>query len=95
MMPALLRWRGHDRCRERQHRQELVGVLGDAAADDEQVGAEQELEVAVVPLQALRPPLPRQLVALHRRVRGPRLGILAVVRALQVPSSAFGISTPL
>ena len=35
-------------------------MLGHAAADDEQVGAEEELDVAVVPLQPLGPLLPAE-----------------------------------
>ena len=77
--------RRHDRRVQVQQRQELVGVLGHAAADDEQVGGEEELDVAVVPLQALRPLLPAELLALHRRIGGVRLGILPVLGALQVP----------
>src|SRR5690242_9085119 len=59
---------GHDLGLQVEQRQELLVVLGDAAADDEEVGREQELERRIVPLEALAPLLPREDLALLRRV---------------------------
>ena len=52
--------RGDHRGLQIQERHELLVVLRHAAADDEEVGVEQELDVAVVALEALRPLLPIQ-----------------------------------
>src|SRR5262245_60611717 len=54
----VLQLRRHDRRVELDVGQELVGLLADAAADDEEVGPEPVLEVTQVVLHALGPLLP-------------------------------------
>ena len=57
---------------------ELLRVLGDAAANDEQVGGEEHLNVLEVAVQALAVLLPGQLVHLAGTGRSLRLGVVAV-----------------
>ena len=57
---------------------ELLRVLGDAAADDEQVGGEEHLDVLEVAVQALAVLLPGQLVHLAGTSGSLRLGVVAV-----------------
>ena len=71
--------RGDDRRLQVEQRQEVACVLRHAAADHEQVGAEQELDVRVERLQALGPLLPAQALALARR--GGRIGLDGLVLA--------------
>nr|WP_262927682.1 hypothetical protein [Microbacterium sp. NIBRBAC000506063] len=71
--------RRDDRGVQLQQRQEALGVLGHAAADDEEVGREEELHMAVEDLQPRRPVLPVQFVALLGRVGRPALDGVAVV----------------
>src|SRR4051794_13440212 len=58
--------------------QELAGLLAHAASDDDQLGGEQVLELAVVRRQPLRPGLPRQVLALPGARGRTRLGVVAV-----------------
>ena len=73
--------------------QEMVGVLADAAADDEQVGGEELLQRPVVGRQALGPLLPGETLAGLDAGRGPLLGVVAV--DLEVAELGVGTRTPL
>ena len=77
-----------DRRAQVQQGQELVGLLADAAADDDQVGPEQVLDPAEVDLQPLGPRLPGQALLLLDARRGALLGVVPV--DLQVAELGVG-----
>ena len=95
MMPALFSSvAGTIGVRRFEQRQELLGVLGDPAADDEEVGPEQRLEVAVVALQpgSAHSSYDRSSASSRALTRRPGLGVVAV--DLEVAELGVGHEDP-
>jgi hypothetical protein len=57
--------------------EELLGLLADAATDDDEVGPEQEFDPVEVFVEALGVLFPAQIIALAGAVRGAVLGVFA------------------
>src|SRR5581483_3127401 len=70
--------RRHDRGADVDVAEELVGLLRHPAADDEQVGPQQVLEVVQVLAHPLAPGLPAEVVLLARPARRQLLGVLRI-----------------
>ena len=66
---------------------ELLRVLRDAAANDEQVGGEEHLNMVEVAVQALAVLLPGQVVHLAGTSGSLRLGVVAI----QLQVAQFGV----
>src|SRR5215216_3864958 len=56
--------------------EERLGLLANAAADDDEVGPEQEVDPVKVLVEALGVLFPAQIIALAGTIRGAVLGVL-------------------
>src|SRR5215211_1537545 len=72
----------------REMGEELLGLLAYAAADDDEVGPEEELDPVKVFVQALGVLFPAQVVPFAGAISGPMLGVLAP--DLDVPELGVG-----
>ena len=83
--------RHHLRAR-REMGEEFLGLLAYAAADDDQVRPEEELDLVEILVESPGVLFPAQVIALAGAVRGSVLGVLALTS--MCPNSVLGTSLP-